>query len=731
LFLAGVAPAVSPRFPLILNIALNVVNHPNAKSVALLGTLLAALTSSAAQAGRDAPASEAEIVTLADFVVAAQADGTSRGYLERESALAGFVGISLQDTPFSVRVLPAELLAAQGTSTIGGLDRLDASVTASSSNAGWYSSPSVRGFNLHNWSNFRYNGLMLVNQQATGLENMARVELLKGLSALQAGFAAPGGLINYVTKRPTARPLQDLHLTLTSYGNAKAHFDVSRRFAQDRVGVRVNAAVEEERSFVREIEGDRQFVAIAADWQLSSATLLQIDTQYERRDQIAQPDMIGRADGSLPSDFNPRTFLGQTWATYPTEFTLIGARLTHRVSGAWGVVAEANWMKLQRDQNGFSLAELQRSGEADVYLYYSPDQTREPRTAQIRLEGGFATGPITHALVLGADAHRHDASWSEGFWGLVGTTNVYRPRVIADPTPTVPPSGLAMRVEDEGLFVHDVLSFDGPWTVHLGGRYARRDQTSYNPTSGARTRRYQDDAFAPTAAIVFKPGSALATYLSYAEGLEQGGTAPAGTVNQREQLKPLASGQLETGVKAELGALLAEAAVFQIDRPAEYVSATNTFVQDGNRRHRGVEVSLGGRLHREWTLFGSAMLLDAELEETGDPATQGKRPGGVPNRRVSLVGEYAPEALRGWTFTAAWTHTGARPLNDTNTNDFAPAYDVLSAGVRWQGRLGEVPFALRLTVDNVLDERYWADARWGSLVPGAPRTASAAARLEF
>jgi iron complex outermembrane receptor protein len=651
------------------------------------------------------------------------------GYRVRDSNLSGFTDQPLIDTPFSVKVIPRELLANQGAPDIGALDRFDASVTSSANNPGWYSNLSVRGFTLDNWRNYRYNGLMMVNQQATALENKESVEILKGLSALQAGFSAPGGIVNYVTKRPAAAPINDVDVAVSQYGNARTAVDISRMTADGVFGLRFNGALEEQRSHVRKVEGDRQFLSIAADWRPTPDTVLRIDVEHERRDQVNQPDLPIDVNGNIPSGFKPRTFLGQTWATYPTRSTLVSVKLEHFLTDRWSVSAEANWMRLERDQNSLDLVDLQPNGDATASLYYSPDQTRQPINLRLMANGQFATGPVGHEVAFGYTGHWHRTRWSDGFYDAIGTTNIYNPAFIPDPNLTVEPSYVTKRVREQGVFVNDVLSFGEFWKLHLGGRYADLDDRSFD-SSGAETARYNEGVFSPSVAVVVKPLSNVSTYVSYIEGLEQGGEAPLGTVNQTQQLTPLTSKQVEAGIKAEFGQLTVETALFQIDRPAEYVNAANVYVQDGNQRHRGWEASVTGRLTPEWTLFGSVMLLDAELEETGDPATQGKRPVGVPGHRAALIAEYAPQVLDGWIFSANWTRTGERPVNQDNTTN-APAYDIFGLGARYNTEIGGTPATFRLNVDNILDKRYWSNAQFGTLVAGAPRTVYGSLTLRF
>lgn len=281
------------------------------------------------------------------------------------------------------------------------------------------------------------------------------------------------------------------------------------------------------------------------------------------------------------------------------------------------------------------------------------------------------------------------------------------------------------------MFFNDVLSFGDAWKLHLGGRYALRDQKGFDTDTGAETSHYRKSVFTPSAALVFKPMPNVSTYLSYVEGLEQGGTAPLGTTNQSEEMQPLTSEQWEIGVKADISdALAVEAALFRIDRPSEYVDASNTYVQDGLQRHQGLELALTGKLTRELTVFASALLLDAEFKKTEDPTTEGNRPAGTPRTRTAVTAEYSPQALAGWTFAANWTHTGSRPVNDGNTGESAPAYNLFGLGARYETKAAGTPVTVRVNVDNLFDTFYWADAR-RTLTPGAPRTISASVSLRF
>src|SRR5207247_209668 len=102
----------------------------------------------------------------------------------------------------------------------------DASVSDSYNAVGYSEQFSIRGFNLDNASSYRKDGFAIPADAQIPLENKERIEILKGLAGLQAGVAAPGGIVNYVTKRPTAAPLRSATFEVRERGTVYGAFDL-------------------------------------------------------------------------------------------------------------------------------------------------------------------------------------------------------------------------------------------------------------------------------------------------------------------------------------------------------------------------------------------------------------------------------------------------------------------------------------------------------------------------
>ena len=124
----------------------------------------------------------------------------------------------------------------------------------------------MRGFTLDNRFNYRRDGLPISAETSIPLDNKERVEILKGTSGLQAGTSAPGGLVNYVVKRPTQKNLRDVKLELSGNGSALAAIDFGGRLGDTRdFGYRLNLAHENLQPRTRNTDGQRSLAALATD----------------------------------------------------------------------------------------------------------------------------------------------------------------------------------------------------------------------------------------------------------------------------------------------------------------------------------------------------------------------------------------------------------------------------------------------------------------------------------
>jgi iron complex outermembrane recepter protein len=682
-----------------------------------------------------APVAAAELDDLAggsvdsEIIVTAERE---RGYRPKDQGVALFGSQSLLDTPFSVSTLSAELIRDQQARTLTEITKNDPSVVATGSGNGFFDTVAIRGFTLGNGGNYFRDGLWFQNQVQTPFENKASVEILKGLSAIRYGFNAPGGVLNYTVKR--------LELFGNGFGGIGGHLDVGGPVS-DTLGIRVNAVVAQDELFVRGIGGPRQMVSAFVSWKAAPNLTLDAEAEYQYL-EVEQQSIIALtsfANGlsqaqirDLLGRFDPQTYLGQRWTTYPTRNFIGSLRATWDFAPGWQLKAAIQKMDLLRNQNaaGIAARSIQANGDYTATLFFSPDQRRDPLSGQLWVEGRFDTAGISHDLVIGTYFVNNRLTFPNGFSGNIGTSNIFAPREIADPRAVSDPSYTGARERQFALYATDYVTVADWLNLFAGVRYTRPIFESFTGPDRPPATRYDQDVVTPSFGFVVKPKETISLYGSYARGLEAGGTAPINTVNANQQLPPLTSEQFELGIKAELakGALLTFA-LFDIARDLELIDDQNRFVQDGRQRHRGAELTLAGDITSTLRLVTGAMLLDAKVLRAANTALNGRRPTNVPEFQANAFLDWRlPTPAKLWVNGGIY-HTGSRFID--NINSFAVAAQTrFDLGLRSTFAVGETALTARLIVENVTNARLISGAS-GNFTWGAPRTVKAALSANF
>ncbi|HEY8607948.1 MAG TPA: TonB-dependent siderophore receptor [Noviherbaspirillum sp.] len=668
------------------------------------------------------------------------------------ASVGGFSEASVLQTPVSVSVYAQEQLQERGVRQTTDLVRLDASLNEAYNAIGYAEQFSIRGFALDNAASYRKDGLIISSDASIPLENKERIEVLKGLAGLQAGIATPGGILNYVTKRPTAQPLRSVTLGASERGTLYGAVDLGGRSDDRRFGYRINAAAERLRSYVRGADGERQFVSGAFDWRLTPDSLLQLDLDYQRKSQLTVPGFQLLGGTALPDGISARTMLNnQPWSR-PTEShsANVGVRYEHQLNASWTASLAFNRSTLRRDDfaafpygcaaeglfPGFCA-----SGDYDVYDFQSENESKQLLSGRAQLQGSFSTGSIAHALTAGVDLVRRRDRFGDCVYGAVdcfgslanGTSNIYTPA-------EVPPSAirtgdvlLRRHGREASFFVQDVLGLAPAWKLHAGVRHTRIDRLQRYPER-APDNRYDKRFLLPNLALVFSPREDFAVYGAYAHGLEHGGIAPLLTSNQDAILDPARSRQVEIGTKASpMPGWTIAAALFRIEKPLEYTDSSFTWVRNGEARHDGIELSAQGRLNRRLTLGLSVAALRSRQQGTGEPTLDGKRVTNVPDFRSVVSLDYAVPDIAGLGLNASWLYSSSKSFTPDNPVD-VPGYHLLYLGASYATRVAGSNATFRVGVDNVFDRFYWREASQalgGYVLPGAPRTFRVTAQFDF
>nr|WP_307688826.1 TonB-dependent siderophore receptor [Variovorax ginsengisoli] len=664
----------------------------------------------------------------------------ANGFVPNSVEAGTFRGAGIMDVPATVNVVTRAVIEEQAAASVYDVLRNTAGVTRQQNGGDTFDQLVIRGIGVENRTNYRLNGsLAIPNVSEIPMENKERVEVLKGASALYYGFTSPAGVVNFVTKRASSVPVTTLGLSFDDQGGAQTSVDIGRQFGDDnQYGLRINAAGGELGSTIGGVNGSRQFFSGAFDWRVNSRLTLKADVERYRK-RITEQAGIQRPSAvngviTLPSMPDPDKLLGPTWADFEAEVTNTQLRADYALSSNWALTVEAGHSEAERTRrlpifSNYNVTTGQGRITGNV-------QDLEQTSNMLRAElfGTFATGSLQHELTLGAARNdkTQGAIYQRNYGGASTVQNLYNPVPIGDlaltATPTRPTSG-AQDSAELGVYALDRITFSPQWQLVAGLRNTHYESTQF-ASATLPTIAYEVRKTTPLAALTYKFTPDLATYISFAEGVEEGDVAPTGTTNQNTRMAPGVSKQKEVGLRwlTPTGTLLSTA-LFDIERPGSYTDPnTNTFVASGKQHYQGIEASAQGLLTRRLAWQTSAQFLDAEFRDIS-AAYNGKMPENTAKRTASAFLSYDIAAVPGLSVNGGAYYTGRRPVDDLNQG-FVGGFTTFGVGVRYVSTLMGKRTTWQLNVDNAGDKRYWA-AAGTRLAVGTSRTVKVSVKFDL
>ncbi|WP_418131957.1 TonB-dependent siderophore receptor [Variovorax sp. 278MFTsu5.1] len=666
-------------------------------------------------------------------VTAESQDGTQQHLGAKVSS--GALGARSQlETPFSTSVVRGEDMAERQVSKLGDVFALDASVSDNSgAYSAWASYITVRGLPL-DWQNgYRINGQPFLSYAITlPYEHFEQIELLKGSSAFMYGFGAPGGIVNYVTKKPTDQPVRSIEVGYKTAGIWSEHVDLGGRFGTDnRFGYRLNATHEEGKTY-NDGNVRRNSVSLGLDAKLTDKLTWTFDSLYQKRNTSGQTPSIylGSYTGTqLPSTISASSQrLVGPGQHLNTDFRLYSTGLQYQLAPDWTLSTSYSHSSATRSRNE-GIAYLQDAGGG--YDDYRSDSAEGHRFNQWQamVNGKLRTGDFEHRITLGTSWQKQVNYYSSNaVYQLIGTGSIFGQNTNSYATSTDFRTYRNSDITQRALFASDTLKLSDRWSVLAGLRSTTYEQIGYD-TTGARNSSYRKSGvITPTLALMYKPAPDTTLYTSYVESLEPGSTVSTMYANNGQLLNPLKSKQYELGVKTEHDRWSATAALFRIERGAEYANSSNVLVQDGQSIYQGLEVGASTWLGSQWQIGGNLMLLDSSYERGSSYI--GNRVAGAPKLVATAQVSYLVPQVPGLKLSADMKYTGNTMLDASNQLNL-PSYTVANIGASYTTRIAGHSTTFRAAINNVTNRRYWEYQYDNYIKPGDPRTFSLSAKIDF
>ena len=256
---------------------------------------------------------------------------------------------ALKDVPQSVGYVTKELVLDQGASTVNDVAKNISGVAPYS----FYNDFSIRGFRA---TGNRNSGNLLNGMRAqtslwrqSSLANVERVEVIKGPAATLFGNAAPGGVINRVTKKPLEYNRRSVTLTAGSFNTTRAFADFTGPLnAQASLLYRLNLGYENTDGF-RDLQALTTYtVAPSITYVASERTRFNADLMISANNGKIDRGLAVFGDGPLSS--RPITASQSTANDYLREKNInLTLGLTHRL--AQGLLFNSTYLYSTYDED--------------------------------------------------------------------------------------------------------------------------------------------------------------------------------------------------------------------------------------------------------------------------------------------------------------------------------------------------------------------------------------------
>ncbi|MBF2026674.1 MAG: TonB-dependent siderophore receptor [Oscillatoriales cyanobacterium C42_A2020_001] len=628
------------------------------------------------------------------------------------SGTATGTNIPILETPFSIQVIPQEVLRSQQVTRLEDALQNVSGITSSGDAGGRRTEITIRGFQAAPVlrDGFRRYGSF---QAIPELANLEQIEVVKGPASILFGEIQPGGVINLVSKQPLAKPFYEAELQLGSRGLVRPRFDISGPLNDDGTLLyRLNGVYQRSENFANFTSEDRRFaIAPTLAFKISDRTDLNLSLEYldvKRSANFGLP-VIGRRVVDVSRDFvssDPSDLIS-------TQYLNTGYNFEHRFSQNWKFRNALRYSSYDYNFNIVALPLGFSDATATIRrVYASQEGQNENISLQTNVLGEFKTGSIGHTLLFGVDLNRSkDRIFSIGDFITGIPLNVFNPIYGVPPKRarnSLPPfGGNDITTSRLGVYIQDQISLLSNLKLLAGIRYDVVDQTNERipglfTLPGETSQNV--DAFTPRLGLLYQPLKNVSVYGSYSRSFNPS----SATTSTGNVLEPERGEGYEVGVKTEWlnGRLSATIAYFDITKQNVAVGDPNFplfSVASGEQRSRGVEIDIAGELAPGWNIIASYANVNAEVTKDTDPSLVGNRLFGTPTHSGSLWTTYEIQQgnLRGLGFGAGFSAVGERAGNLANTYE-AEGYFVANAAVFY--RRNNWRFAINFR--NIADAKY-------------------------
>jgi iron complex outermembrane recepter protein len=370
------------------------------------------------------------------------------GY-DAQKSVADKIDAPIIQTPISVKTVTREIIDDQPYFNINDVIVSNVSAvamqpTGCSNTQNMY----IRGFatGSNQIAQVYRNGLLDPNEFCPSTANMQAVEVVKGPTSVLYGRSEPGGLIDFVTRKPLETAYYSVTQQGGEFGTSRTFIDATGPLNADKsLLYRFDSEATREGSFVNYVWTQRYFASGVITYHPIEQFTANLRAEYQDTKNIDnQPNFpaYGNKPASIPIN------------TYLEDISFTGSNPDHSlkryVNFDWTYDFNKDWNLTQRfaynnsrnmtsnnffaclvnppypDQSGGACPSTLPPGTGWNQFLWAPDTARSI-TGNLELKGKFATGFFNHSGLMGTD-HVDFTNVTNGLYGYVPTQiNIFAP----------------------------------------------------------------------------------------------------------------------------------------------------------------------------------------------------------------------------------------------------------------------------------------------------------------
>ncbi|WP_447834156.1 TonB-dependent siderophore receptor [Aeromonas veronii] len=624
------------------------------------------------------------------------------------------VEVPMAETPRAVSVVNREELEQHAVLQLDEALRYRSGVLTglygSDNNTDWFK---VRGFDAASYldGSIQFgSGYYLWTPEPFGLES---VEVLKGPASMLYGVAPPGGVINAISKRPTATPKGQVDLQLGSRDHRQVGVDVSDALS-DSSRYRMVALYKERDGVLTGTYNDRVYLAPSVTFDLSDRTSLTLLASF-LHDEGVPTNGFFPVYGTLNTSggqIDPSTNLSQPdYDRNRNTQISTGYELAHQLNQSWEFKQNVRFNYndlLLRQTYIFPTYEGTTAYRGLVYR----DGNTKSATMDNQMVGYWNTDSTEQTLLLGVDLQRHVNEGVEADNYGMGSINTMNPDYSGFPgfdesTATYQKTTMAQ----EGIYAQHQIRWDDRWLLTAGGRFDYVETHNISKTYDRDEKQY-DHALSLSGSLMYLADNGISPYLAYSESFLM---LPGIDPNTKTSYKSREGKLYEAGVKYAPAFLdgYINLALFDLEQSNALVSSgSGQQTQAGEMTSQGIELEGSVQATDALRLTAAYTYTDAKTNDTG---SGDRRASLIPRHIASFWGNYKVQqgVASGLELGTGVRYIGSSVGIGAVNADYTPIYGSaeVPAHTVWDAMIG-YDFAknwrAQLNVNNLLGETYVA-----------------------